>query len=60
MELLKRNPKMTQKELIEELDLSRKQVQKDMKMLQEKGLLKREGSNRNGCWIVKIEDNKKL
>ncbi len=51
---------MTQKELLEELNLSRKQVQKDMKVLREEGLLEREGSNRNGYWIVKIRDNKQL
>lgn len=35
------------------LDLSRKQVQKAIKKLQEEGVLVREGSNRNGYWIVK-------
>lgn len=35
------------------LDLSRKQVQKAIKELQEEGVLVREGSNRNGYWIVK-------
>lgn len=38
---------------MQELDLTRKQVQKDIKALQDKGLLEREGSNRNGRWIVK-------
>lgn len=35
----------------------RKQVQKDVKELQEEGLLKREGSNRNGRWVVMVEKN---
>ena len=35
--------------------MTRKQVQKDIKELQEEGVLEREGSNRNGKWIV-IED----
>lgn len=33
---------------MEKLDLSRKQVQKDIKELQEDGVFVREGSNRNG------------
>ena len=44
---------MTQVMLTEELNLSRKQVQKDIKELQDDGLLVREGSNRSGRWIVK-------
>lgn len=31
----------------------RKQVQKDMKELQEEGVLVREGTNRSGRWVVK-------
>lgn len=50
---LKENPTMTQTRLMEELGLTRKQVQKAIKELQEEGLLVREGSNRNGHWIVK-------
>lgn len=53
LEILKENPTMTQTQLMEEMRLTRKQVQRDMKELQEKGALSREGSNRNGQWIVK-------
>lgn len=44
---------MTQTKLMEEIDLSRKQIQNIMKELMEEGLLEREGSNRKGKWIVK-------
>ena len=44
---------MTQIILMEKLNISRKQVQKDIKELQKEGVLVREGSNRNGRWIVK-------
>lgn len=44
---------MSQTQLMEEMSLTRKQVQKDMNGLQEEGVLVREGSNRNGQWIVK-------
>lgn len=35
------------------MNLTRKQVQKDMKELQEEGVLVREGNNRAGRWVVK-------
>ncbi|GFI03800.1 hypothetical protein IMSAGC005_02642 [Lachnospiraceae bacterium] len=44
---------MTQTMLMDALDLSRKQIQNAIKELQEQGMLEREGSNRNGRWIVK-------
>lgn len=53
LELLAENPTMTQRKLMEEMNLTRKQIQKDMKELQEEGVLEREGTNRNGRWIVK-------
>ena len=53
LELLAENPGMTQIQLMEELNLSRKQIQRDIKELQEEGALVREGSNRNGRWVVK-------
>ncbi len=57
LERLAENPAMTQKELMEELGLSRKQIQKEIKELQEEGMLVREGSNRKGRWIVKEREN---
>ena len=51
--LLAENPMITQAQLMEEMDLTRKQVQKDMKELQEEGVLVREGTNRSGRWVVK-------
>lgn len=38
---------------MKEMGLTRKQVQKDMKELQEEGELVREGTNRSGRWVVK-------
>ena len=43
---------MTQTQLMEQMEWTRKQVQKDVKELQEEGLLKREGANRKGYWVV--------
>ena len=50
---LEENSTMTQIGLMEVLGLTRKQIQKAIKELQEEGLLVREGSNRNGRWVVK-------
>ena len=52
IEILEKNPETTQNELMEILSLSRKQVQLEMKSLQEDGLLSRIGSNRKGRWVV--------
>ena len=51
--ILTENPMMTQTQLMDEMNLTRKQVQKDMKELQEEGVLVREGTNRSGRWMVK-------
>lgn len=50
---MKENSTITQIQLMKKISLTRKQVQKDMKELQEEGLLVREDTNRNGCWVVK-------
>ena len=54
---MEEKPTMTQVQLMEKLDLTRKQVQKAIKELQEEGALVREGSNRNGRWIVVNPEN---
>ena len=51
--ILVENSTITQAQLMKEMGLTRKQVQKDMKELQEEGELVREGTNRSGRWVVK-------
>lgn len=46
--ILAENPMMPQTQLMDDMNLTRKQVQKDMKELQEEGVLVREGTNRSG------------
>ena len=55
--LIKVNSTITQVEIMKELDLTRKQVQKDMKELQEMHIIAREGTNRRGRWII-VKENK--
>ena len=57
LEILISNSKTTQTELMEKLGISRKQVQILMKELQEEDLLSREGMNRNGKLILKINNS---
>lgn len=50
---MRENPFVTQVKLMEEFNLSRKQIQNIIQYLRLNGLVKREGSNRSGKWIVK-------
>ena len=50
---MEENPMITQVKLMEEFDLTRKQVQKLIKDLREDGLVERKGSKRSGKWVVK-------
>jgi ATP-dependent DNA helicase RecG len=51
--ILAETPTITQTQLMTEMNLTRKQIQKDMKELQTEGVLVREGTNRSGRWVVK-------
>ena len=50
---MRENPFVTQVKLMEEYNLSRKQIQNIIQYLRLNGLVEREGSNRSGKWIVK-------
>ncbi|WP_455055570.1 HTH domain-containing protein, partial [Merdimonas faecis] len=56
LELLLEKPAMTQTQLMEKLELTRKQIQTDIKELRNEGILECKGSNRNGYWIIKSMD----
>lgn len=49
---IKENPFVTQEELAQIIGLSRKSIIQNMKKLQENGLLKRIGADKNGRWEV--------
>ena len=51
--LLKENPSLTQVELSEMMDKSRRAVQMLMKELLEEGAIERIGSKKTGSWLVK-------
>lgn len=50
---MRENHFVTQVKLMEEFNLSRKQIQNIIQYLRLNGLVEREGSNRSGKWIVK-------
>ena len=52
LNLIKENPFITQEELSEFVGISRKSIISNMKKLQESGLLKRIGADKNGYWQV--------
>lgn len=53
---MRENPAITQTKLMEEFELTRKQIQLMIKDLQKNGLVERQGSNRSGKWVVKKEE----
>ena len=55
LECMQKNPTITQLQLMEEFELTRKQIQIMIKDLQMNGFIERQGSNRSGKWIVKKE-----
>jgi ATP-dependent DNA helicase RecG len=50
--LLRRNPSLTQPQICEALSLGKTIVQKTISCLKFKGLIRREGSNKTGFWVV--------
>ena len=53
LDILRNDPNITQKEIIERVSLSRSTVQRTIKELSELGRLEMVGSKKTGSWIVK-------
>lgn len=53
LSLIIENPKITQNEIKEQLQLARSHVQKIMKLLSDKGIIERVGSKKAGYWSIK-------
>lgn len=54
IEVIANNPNITQKELANNLDLSERTIKRNTNTLQEKGILKRVGADKNGYWKIKL------
>ena len=50
--LIKKNPAITQAEMAEILDLTRDGISYNIKILKEKGIIDRVGSTKNGIWKI--------
>lgn len=50
--LIAENPTITQTKLAKELDVTTRTIKRILSKLQEEGIVRREGTNRNGRWIV--------
>lgn len=50
--LLKTDPRITIPRMAQQLGLGERQVRRLIASLKEKGKIRREGSNKFGCWIV--------
>ena len=55
LEAVKQNPFLTQEELSEIVGISKLNINKNMKKLQEVGLLERIGADKNGKWQIKVD-----
>ncbi len=52
--LIKKNPTITQVEMAKILDLTRDGISYNIKILKEKGVIERVGSTKNGIWKIKM------
>ena len=55
--LIKKTPSITRKEIAQTLNISEPTVARDLKMLQEIGVIKRNGPNKTGYWEI-LKDGK--
>ena len=52
VKMIRDNPMIKQKDIIDQTSISRAQVQRIMKSLQERGVISHEASKKAGRWIV--------
>ena len=52
LNLIKKSPTMTAKQMSETLSVSQRTVERDLTVLKEKNILRREGRNYNGVWVI--------
>ena len=52
LDLIKESPTITGKKMSETLSVSQRTIERDLSALQKKGVLKHEGKDNDGVWIV--------
>ena len=54
LELMKENPFITRNELAEKIGITPDGIKYHLDLLRKQGIIKREGSNKKGCWKILI------
>ena len=52
LNLIKESPTITGKQMSETLSVSQRTIERDLSTLQKKGVLKREGKDNDGKWVI--------
>ena len=52
LNLVKENPAITGKQMSETLSVSQRTIERDLSALQKKGVLKHEGKDNDGVWVL--------
>ena len=52
LKLIKGSPSITAKQMSETLSVSQRTIERDLSVLKENGVLKREGKDNDGVWIL--------
>ena len=56
LNLIKESPTITGKQMSETLSVSQRTIERDISSLQKKGVLKREGKDNDGIWIIILKN----
>lgn len=52
IELIRHNSSITLDEIADTLSVTRRAIEKKIKELRDAGYIRREGSNKSGCWVI--------
>lgn len=52
LQLIRECPTITTREMSEAMSVSRRTIERDLAIMREKGVLRREGNNNDGIWVV--------
>ena len=54
LNLIKESPTITGKQMSETLSVSQRTIERDLSTLQKKGILKHEGKDNDGMWVINV------
>ena len=59
LNLIKESPTITGKQMSEILSVSQRTIERDLSALQKKGVLKHEGKDNDGAWVMNVGSKQK-